>query len=161
MLKLWDWMTGKEKHAIPIQEVVEPFVVVKGKKQQWLDEEEMEGEKPATGVRKKGRKKGKGKRKAEEVSEQDADMGSVNGSGSPTPGVVGITPEDSPQEGIRPEVEETVLAIHKIDSFETSRGKHLVFSATGFVFFLPLHPAPLTSCYKLHFLIFLRSPFTR
>jgi len=47
------------------------------------------------------------------------------------PTIAENTPEDGTQESIRPEVEELVLAIHKIDSFETARGKYLVFSAIG------------------------------
>ena len=41
MFKVWDWMTGKEKRNIFIQEAVEPFLVVKGKIRRWIDETDM------------------------------------------------------------------------------------------------------------------------
>ncbi|KAF9643202.1 hypothetical protein BDM02DRAFT_3104710, partial [Thelephora ganbajun] len=34
VLKAWDWMMGKEKYDISIQESVEPFIAMKGKKRQ-------------------------------------------------------------------------------------------------------------------------------
>jgi len=119
-------MTGKEKHDIPIQEVVELFIVVKGKKQRWFEETEMGDGNPTVRAKKKGRKgKGKGKGK---VPEQDVDMEEAGDVDTPAP-----ASEDALQESIRPEIEEFVLAIHKIDSFETPRGKFLVFSAVGYV----------------------------
>lgn len=127
-MKVWDWVTGEVKYDIPIQEVVEPFIVVKGKKRRWLDETEISGENPTVRERKKGRK---GKGRAKEVSEQDADMEEVEDDDTPAPAIAGG--EGGPEEGIRPEVEELVLAIHKIDSFETPQGKHIVFSAIGYV----------------------------
>lgn len=139
-LKVWDWMTGKEKHDIPIREAVEPFIVVKGKKRRWF-EEEMGGENSTARVRKKGRKG-----KAKEVPVQDVHMEEAGGGGSPTPPIPEDALEDGPQESIRPEVEELVLVIHKIDSFETPRGKYLVFSAVGYVFCLsPLCTVPSLS----------------
>ncbi|KAF9791179.1 WD40 repeat-like protein [Thelephora terrestris] len=131
VLKVWDWMTGKERHDIPIQEAVEPFIVVKGKKRRWFEEGEMGDENSTVRVHKKGRK-GKGKGKATEAPEQDATMGEAGDDGSSAPAIaVESTPVGGPQESIRPEVEELVLAVHKIDSFETPRGKHLAFSAVG------------------------------
>ncbi|KAF9648053.1 WD40 repeat-like protein [Thelephora ganbajun] len=130
VLKVWDWMTGKEKYEIPIQESAGPFIVVKGKKRRWFEEAEMSDENSTVRARKKGRK-GKSKGKAKEISEQDADMEGAVDDGSPVPAITEDTPEDGPQESIRPEVEELVLAIHRIDSFETTRGKHLVFNAVG------------------------------
>ena len=130
MLKVWDWMTGEEKHYIPIQEAVSPFIVVKGKKRRWFEETEMGDENSTIRTKKKGRK-GKGKGKAREKSEQDEDMEGAEGDGTPAPAIAENEPECGPQESIRPEVEELVLAIHKLDSFETARGKHLVFSAVG------------------------------
>jgi len=63
-MKVWYWMTGKEKYDIPIQEAVEPFIVVKGKKRRWLGETDMGGERSTACVRRKGRKgKVRGKRK--------------------------------------------------------------------------------------------------
>jgi len=135
-LKVWDWVTGEVKHDIPIQEVVEPFIVVKGKKRRWLDETEIGGENPTVRARKKGRK---GKSRAKEVSEQDADMEEAEDDDTPAPAIVEGAPEGGPEESIRPEVEEFVLAIHKIDSFETPQGKHIVFSAIGY--------APYSSLY--------------
>ena len=134
-------MTGKEKHDIPIQEAVEPFLVVKGKKRRWFEEVEMGDENPTVRKKKKGRK-GKGKRKAKEFSELDEDMEEAGDGDTPVAPVIGNTPEDGPQESIRPEVEELVLAIHKIDSFETARGKYLVFSAVGYALCSPTS----TSC---------------
>jgi len=122
-------MTGEEKHDIPIQEAINPFIVVKGKKRRWFEETEM-GDENSTVRTKKGRK-GKGKGKAKEASEQDEDMEGVGG--TLVPAISENTPEGGPQESIRPEVEELVLAIHKIDSFETAWGKYLVFSAVGCV----------------------------
>ena len=124
-------MTGKEKHDIPIQEAVNPFIVVKGKKRRWIEETEMGDENSTVRVKKKGWK-GKGKGKAKKASEQDEDMEGADTGSTPVPAIVEDTPEDGPQESIRPEVEELVLAIHKIDSFETAGGKHLVFSAVGY-----------------------------
>lgn len=162
MLKVWDWMTGKEKHDIPIQKAVEPFIVVKGKKRRWLDETEMGDENSTVRVRKKDRK-GKHKGKAKEVSEQDADMEEAGDDGTPAPEIVENAPEDGPQESIRPEAEELVLAVHKIDSFETSRGKRLVFSAVGYAPYPSLPPSrvPLIFCLKLYVSVYLRVPFTR
>ncbi|KAF9645779.1 hypothetical protein BDM02DRAFT_3130830 [Thelephora ganbajun] len=54
--------------------------------------------------------------KAKEMSEQDADIEEAGDDGSPTPAIAENTPEDGPQESIRIEVEELVLAIHKVDS---------------------------------------------
>lgn len=146
-------MTGKERHDIPIQEAVNPFIVVKGKKRRWIEETEMGDENSTVRAKKKGRK-GKGKGKAKEAPEQDEDMEGPDDGGTPVPVAVENTPEDDPQESIRPVVEELVLAIHKIDSFETAGGKHLVFSAVGYV---PRHPSlcfvvrlfPILSCTSL------------
>ena len=128
-------MTGKEKDNIPIQEAVEPFIVVRGKKRRWIEEDEMGDENSTVRVKKKkGRKgKNKGKAKKEQVAKQDVDMEDTGDDtlGSTTPAIAGNPQEDTRQESIRPEFEETVLAIHKIDSFETPHGKHLVFSAVG------------------------------
>ena len=132
MLKVWDLMTGKATHDIPIQEAVEPFIVARGKKRRWVEEEEMGDENSTTRFRKKGRK-GKGKAKAKEMPEQDANMAEAGDDDSPASAIAENTPEDGPQESIRPVVEELVLAIHKIDSFETPRGKHLAFNAIGYV----------------------------
>ena len=123
-------MTGEEKYDVPIQEAVNPFIVVKGKKRRWFEETEMGDENSTVRTKKKGRK-GKGKGKAKEASEQDEDMVEAEDGGTPVPAIAENTPEDGTQERIRPEVEELVLAIHKIDSFQTARGKHLVFSAVG------------------------------
>lgn len=144
-MKVWDWMTGKAKYDIPIQEAVDPFIVIKGKKRRWFEEAEMGDESSTVRVRKKGRK-GKKKGKAKEVPEQDADMEEVGDDGTPVPAIVENTPEDGPQESIRPEVEEFILAIHKIDSFETPRGNHLVFSAIGYVLCPPCFYLVLRSC---------------
>jgi len=122
-------MTGEEKYDILIQEAVNPFIVVKGKKRRWFEETEMGDENSTVRTKKKGRK-GKGKGKAKETSEQEEDMEEADDGGTPVPE---NAPEDGLRESIRPEVEELVLAIHKIDSFETVRGKHLVFSAVGYV----------------------------
>jgi len=161
VLKVWDWKTGKEKHDIPIQEAVEPFIVVKGKKRRWLDETEMGDEHSTARVRKKGRK-GKSKGKSKEVPEQDVDMEEVGDDGPPAPAIIENAPEDGHADNIRPEVEEVVLAIHKVDSFETSRGKHLVFNAIGYAPYpSPPSRAPLTSCLKLYISVCLQFPFTR
>jgi tRNA (guanine-N(7)-)-methyltransferase subunit TRM82 len=144
VLKVWNWMTGKEKHNIPIQEAVDPFIVVKGKKRRWFEETEMGQENSTARAKKKGRKK-KGKGKAKEVPEepQDGDTGETMGGDTPVPTNAEGTPEVDPQESIRPEVEEFVLAIHKVDSFETPQGNYLVFSAVGYVFWPPsLCPVP-------------------
>ena len=140
-------MTGKEKQDIPIQEAIEPFIVVKGKKRRWFEGAEIGDENSTVRAKKKKGRKGKNKGKAKEAPEQDADMEDVGDDGTPVPTIAENIPEGGPQESIRPEVEELVLAIHKIDSFETPRGKHLVFSAVGYVlsFFL-LHRAPLIPC---------------
>ena len=138
-------MTGKAKYDIPIQEAVDPFIVIKGKKRRWFEEAEMGDESSTVRVRKKGRK-GKKKGKAKEVPEQDADMEEAGDDGTPVPAIVENTPEDGPQESIRPEVEELILAIHKIDSFETPRGNHLVFSAIGYVLCPPSFCLVLRSC---------------
>ena len=156
-------MTGKEKHDIPIQDAVEPFVVVKGKKRRWFEETEMGDENSTVRTRKKRGRKGKKKGKAKEVREQDADMEEAGDDGTPVPVDVGDSLEGGPQESIRPEVEELVLAIHKINSFETPRGKHLVFSAVGYV------PYPPSLCLvyrlypisKLYISVCLCFPFTR
>lgn len=131
-MKVWDWMTGEEKHDIPIREAVESFIVVKGKKRRWFEEEEMRDKNPTVRVKKKGRK-GKGKGRVKEMPVQDTDIGEAGDDGSPMPPIAEDALEDDPQESIRPEVEELVLAIHKIDSFETPQGKYLVFSAIGYV----------------------------
>ena len=133
VLKVWDWMTGKEKYNIPIQEAVEPFIVVKGKKRRWIEEDEMGDENSTVRVKKRNRKrKNKGKSKQEQVSKQDVDMEDTGDDvGSTTPAIAENPQGDVTRDSIRPEVEETVLAIHKIDSFETPHGKHLVFSAVG------------------------------
>ena len=60
-------------------------------------------------------------------------MAEVGDDGSPTPLVAQDTLEGDPQESIRPEVEELVLAVRGIDSFETPGGNYLVFSAVGCV----------------------------
>ena len=153
MLKVWDWMTGKEKHNIPIREAVEPFIVIKGKKRRWFEEEEMGDENSTVRVRKKGRK-GKGKGKAKEVLAQYEGMEGIGDDDSPTPPVAQDTLEGGPQESSRPEVEELVLAIHRIDSFETPGGKYLVFSAVGCVLcFYHLYTvsdlSSITSCTSL------------
>ena len=145
MLKVWDWMTGEEKHDIPIQEAVNPFIVVKGKKRRWFEETEMGDENSTVRMKKKSRK-GKGKGKAKEVSEQDEDMEGADNGGTLVPAVEENSSEGGPQESIRPEVEELVLAIRRIDSFETVRGKHLVFSAVGYV----LRPPSLCLVLRLH-----------
>ena len=137
-------MTGKEKYGIPIEEAVEPFIVVKGKKRRWFEEGEMGDENSTVRVKKKGRK-GKGKGKTKEPV-QDVDMGEVGDDGSQTPPIAEDTLEDGPRESIRPEIEELVLAVHKIDSFETPRGRHLVFSAVGYVLCLsPICTTPSLS----------------
>ena len=147
-------MTGKEKHNISIQEAVEPFIVVKGKKRRWFEEEEMGDENSTVRVRKGGRK-GKGKKgKAKEVPVQGADTREVGHNDSPTPPVSEDTLQDGRQETLRPEVEELVLAIHRIESFETPRGKYLAFSAVGYVlWFSPLCTVPslcsIPSCTSL------------
>ena len=132
MLKVWDWMTGKEEHNIPIQKAVEPFIAVKGKKRRWFDEGEMGGENSTVRARKKSRK-GKHKGKAKQVPEQGADLEEAEDGGAPAPGLIEDTSEDDPQGSIRPEVEELVLAIRKIGSFETPRENYLVFNAIGYV----------------------------
>ena len=158
MLKVWDWMAGKEEHNIPIQEAVEPFIVVKGKKRRWFDEAEVGDENSSVRARKKSRK-GKRKGKAKDVSEQDVDIEEAGDDGTPAPTVMEGTPEDGPQRSIRPEVEELVLAIHKIDSFETPQEKYLVFSAVGYVpcLFLCLMTClcPVSSCTSLFACAFL------
>ena len=53
--------------------------------------------------------------------------------GTPAPDIVETAPEDGPQGSIRPEAEEFVLAIHKVEFVETPRGKHLSFSAVRYV----------------------------
>ena len=154
-------MTGKEKHDIPIQEAIEPFIVVKGKKRRWFDETEIGGGNSTVRARKKGRK-GKGRGKAKEVPEQDADVEEAGDEDTPAPAIVEDAPEGDLQESIRPEVEELVLAIHRIDTFETPQGKNLVFSAIGYVsrsfLYLVLRLYPI---FKLYFSVCLRFPVTR
>ena len=158
-MKVWDWVTGEVKHDIPIREVVEPFIVVKGKKRRWLDETEIGGENPTVRARKKGRK---GKGRAKEVSEQDADMEEAEDDDTPAPAIVESAPEGGPEDSIRPEVEELVLAIHKIDSFETPQGKHIVFNAIGYALYSSLYLVlHLLSYLKLHFPVCLCFPATR
>ena len=127
-------MTGKEKHNIFIQEAVEPFLVVKGKIRRWIDETDMGDENSTVRARRKKGRKGKSKGKAKEEA---------GDGGTPAPDIVESTPEDGPQGSIRPEVEEFVLAIHKVESFETPRGKHFGFSAVGYV----LRPSASCSAY--------------
>jgi len=146
-------MTGKEMHNIPIQEAVEPFIVAKGKKRRWFEEAEMDDENSTVRARKKGQK-GKGKGKAKEVAEKDVDMEEAGDNGTPAPVIEENTPEGGPQESIRPEIEELVLAIQRIESFETPRGKHLVFSAFGYVLrpsylCLVFRLCPISSCTSL------------
>ena len=155
-------MTGKESQGISIREAVEPFIVVKGKKRRWFEEAEMGDENSTVRIRKKGRK-GKGKRKVKGVPVDDADVGEAGGNDSLTPPIAEDTLEDGPQDSIRPEVEELVLAIRKIDSFETPRGKYLVFSAVGYVLcpFSSLHRAQLKFCSKFYVSVCLCFLFTR
>jgi tRNA (guanine-N(7)-)-methyltransferase subunit TRM82 len=154
-------MTGIGGQGIPIQEAVEPFIVVKGKKRRWLDEGEMGDENSTIRVKKKGRK-GKGKGKAKEEPVQDGDMREAGDDGSPTPPIAEDALEDDPRESVRPEIEELVIVVHKIDSFETPQDKYLVFSAVGYVLCFPhLRRAQLKFYSKLYVSFCLRFPLTR
>lgn len=106
---LWDWMTGKQKHAIPILDAVTPYLRVKvnpSSRRKWGRDEEDGG----GGISAQPGKKKKGGT----IDEED------------------IEPENDGNEMAVDEPELTVLAINKIESVNVGDRTTIVFTATGY-----------------------------
>ncbi|KIM53403.1 hypothetical protein SCLCIDRAFT_139079 [Scleroderma citrinum Foug A] len=106
VLKVWDWMTGRLQRDICIFEAIEPFVTVKAPKPRRKSQEDGDDGGDAEDSKGKGRRKKKGKAK------QDTPSNDTEG------------PSKAPET-------ETVVVVHRISSFVSDRGNHIVFSIVG------------------------------
>lgn len=116
-------MTGSLKGEIDIREIVEPSLVVKGKKRAWGDDEEAGPGDVRRGTGRKARAKAKQAKKGKQAS-TDVDM-EKDGSAEPE---ADEALEDDQLFRPRVETEHFVLAVNKIDSIDT---QHLVFATYG------------------------------
>ena len=142
-IKVWDWMSGELLTDIPIEETVNPFIVVKAPKGKrgWAedgDDEQQRAEKP-------GRRRGKGRRKGAtgtehltgdekaadvEAGEQDSREETPETRLEISSGQVGEQTTGNAQSV--EETERVVLALHRIDSVDlASHGRYFVFNAVG------------------------------
>ncbi|EAU90329.1 tRNA (guanine-N7-)-methyltransferase subunit Trm82 [Coprinopsis cinerea okayama7 len=129
VLKVWDWMSGKQKGNVEVAEVVEPYIVVK--KARWGDDGENDGEEGGETKRRGKKKKGKGKNKGKGKAEEEAGgAGGEEGESMAVDGTAGGSGATSePAAGSEPQ---KVLAIRRISSAVDADGKvHYIFSAIG------------------------------
>lgn len=138
--KVWDWMTGKIKAEVEVWSTVQKFVKARGYKKtrgNWgggnNNDADEEGGPKTRKERRTRNRQGKGKQNAEadrvDVEEPDVEEPDAEAASSGVEETKHITSEL----GLA-EAGELVQVIHKIDSFESGAGQHILFSAVGFVF---------------------------
>lgn len=124
-LKLWDWMNGKVKAEVQIQDIVQRFIKVraakKGRAGQDVGDEN-----------KRKRKTGKGKGKEPDLRDEE-DVDGKDADESPSLKDVRSAEE---QGHTTDDYGQLVQVVHKIDSFETETKRYLLFSVVGFVSFI-------------------------
>ncbi|KAH9926247.1 WD40-repeat-containing domain protein [Epithele typhae] len=137
VLKVWDWMTGALFVDVPVQEVAEPFVVVKAPKRRrdWSDgddggggggDEAEEGQPQKKG---KGRRRRRGKDKAQHSAAEKE--GSVDAEGETEKADNVADGEDVDVSVGFPEAV-LVFVVNKIQSVNRgSDGCHILFSVVG------------------------------
>lgn len=146
MLKLWDWMTGVEKHEINIAGAVDPFIKIRSLKRKRGegddDDDELPNRRKGKGKKAKA-KKGKGKGDGAAQEDVKNNDGSAD-QGQPSTVLVDDDGSDPAEKG------ETILVVHKIETLESPSGRYIVFSAVGLVrvFFRysPLTWSPYPQC---------------
>ncbi|KAL5512933.1 TRM82 [Sanghuangporus vaninii] len=141
-LKFWNWMEGKLLHEIPIYEAAMPFVkVVRKKPGRDEDGSDVEGQEGASRTASRGRRRGRKKRRGKEEVELDADFGEevdneenademqVDEQGAAQAQASNGVPESrTKQEPFEPS---PLLAVQKIETFESSAHRFVIFSAHG------------------------------
>jgi tRNA (guanine-N(7)-)-methyltransferase subunit TRM82 len=129
-IKLWDWMSGRVQNEIEVWSRVEPFVKVRSKKYRWgVAEGEGDEDTKRKGKRKRSKGKGKGKVTREKEDEEMDDK-----SGLPETAMERTKEADS--------TGDILLVIHKIETLDSGLeyGRHIVFSAVGFVLIISFVP---------------------
>ncbi|OCB91735.1 hypothetical protein A7U60_g992 [Sanghuangporus baumii] len=141
-LKIWNWMEGKLLHEIPIYEAAMPFVkVVRKKSGRSEDGSDVEGREGASRAASGGRRRGRKKRKGKEEVELDTDSGEEIGNegnademqvderdaaqASASNGIPGSRTKQEPSEP------SPLLAVQKIETFESSPHRFIIFSTHG------------------------------
>ncbi|KIY68892.1 WD40 repeat-like protein [Cylindrobasidium torrendii FP15055 ss-10] len=122
VLKLWEWQTGELKYEIPIWGAVSEHIVVKVpvyKKRKDVEGDDEDGERPPK-ANKRRRKDQTSNGSAGNDEPKPDPAAPTNDVPTDTLATVGSTVED-----------ETILAVHKIDSVQVDGKLYLVFSVVG------------------------------
>ncbi|KAI6107285.1 WD40-repeat-containing domain protein [Pisolithus croceorrhizus] len=115
-LKIWNWMTGCLERSVNVFSAVEPFMMVKAPKRRLKS---LNGGDDDTVITEKG----SGRRKKKTKQKQGALRGGSEDPAADSP--AGVPSQDLAET-------ETVFVIHKIDSFVSQGGSHMiVFSVVG------------------------------
>lgn len=115
-LKIWDWMTGRLERNVNIFGDVEPFMMAKAPKRR--PKSQNGGDDDAEINKRSGRRKKKTKQK------QDIQRGDSEDPIAGSSADVSMSNRDLAET-------ETVFVVHKIDSFVSRGGSHIVFSVVG------------------------------
>ncbi|KAL5492137.1 TRM82 [Sanghuangporus weigelae] len=141
-LKIWNWMEGKLLYEIPIDEAVMPFVKVLRKKPgRSEDRSDAEGQEGDSKTASRGRRRGRKKRRGKEEVELDADSGEEIGNEGNVDEMQ-IDEQDAAQASARngipgsktkqePSESSPILAVQKIETFESSPHRFIIFSTHG------------------------------
>lgn len=127
-LKVWDWLSGKLLGDIPIEEAVEPFIVVKRiiGRNRWSENDEGGDDEDET----VSKKKGKGKKARKGKGKQAQALGEDGEQGDEKPGdAMDVDPkgEDAKAQPRK------ILAVRRIESVTVEATTRVVFSTTGCV----------------------------
>lgn len=146
VIKLWNWMSGDLLADIPIEEAVNPFIIVKPPKGRYGRTDD-DGEEEQPKFEKQGRRRGRGRGKRAQKDDSgtvEVTIADVEGEGLSVQAVEDETLETEAHtthskesstandEHAEHEAERLVLAVQRIDSIDVSgQGRFFLFSAVG------------------------------
>ncbi|TDL23976.1 WD40 repeat-like protein [Rickenella mellea] len=127
-LKIWDWMSGKLEFELDIHDAVMPYVKVKPPRRKHRSEGEDDGEDDDLSARQRRKEQKKPKKSRSNADQEEPADGELE------PKTVGEREGDAmavdfSERSAPPE--EPILALHKIDSLQSTQGRLLIFSAVG------------------------------
>lgn len=135
MLKLWDWMTGKFKAEVEVWDTVQKFLLAKGYKKirgQWgkkIEDGATDGDQVGKTRKERREKNRKGKER------QHPESVGIEGD---EPEAESEGEQDDPKSTLSQaepvDTGEFILVIHKIQTLELEKSRHIIFSAVGYFF---------------------------
>lgn len=131
-MRVWDWLSGKQLEEIPIQDAVEPYIVIKRiiGKNRWEENEGGGDEEEGSGKKKgKGRKGRKGKGKQVQASEAVVEDGDEPEPAEEKEG--DAMDVDAKEDEVKPQPQK-ILAVRRIESVALDSTTYIVFNTIGY-----------------------------